>query len=536
MLRYLFRLHRWGMIGYSLVLAFSTYVQSSAYQQAAGTTPASRAAFARSMGALAAQLSYLLPSPHRLDTLAGYVAWRSYGPLPLVLMVWAIAAAAGAVRSDEEKQLVDCWLAEGVSRARLVAARLAAFAAASLVACAAGGIIALLGAARVEPLGLGPAAGQTLALWLFSVSSFSLCYLVAQLASTTRGAQAAGAALLLVLYLCNVLGRTQPSLDWLAWVSPFRWYDATDALPPGGHVDVAGILLSLAAALAATVLSALAFARRDLRRQLFARQVGTRRTRDGAPSQLLTWPVGRLLYRQRSVLLGWGAIVAVLAVFMVSLAWGAVDSLNGVPAMHAWLTHGGGDPYRGFIATFWFGIAQLLLAGFAIHVVSIWGADDTEGILAAELSTPRHRWAILAERAIAATVGIVLLVAVGSLLTEIAATASGSSLDAAAVFQASWLLIPFALTFAAVGAIADAEWPRAVVGVLGGLAFFSYVVYELTPLMNWPSWASNFSVFQLYGTPLLTGVNWAGLWAMLAIVLAGFGLATVLMQRREVVT
>jgi hypothetical protein len=97
------------------------------------------------------------------------------------------------------------------------------------------------------------------------------------------------------------------------------------------------------------------------------------------------------------------------------------------------------------------------------------------------------------------------------------------------------LLIPFALTFAAAGAVADAEWPRAVVGVLGMLAFASFLIYELAPFMSWPRWVSNLSVFQLYGTPLLTGVNWGGLWAMIAIVVAGFGVATVLMQRREVI-
>jgi len=52
--------------------------------------------------------------------------------------------------------------------------------------------------------------------------------------------------------------------------------------------------------------------------------------------------------------------------------------------------------------------------------------------------------------------------------------------------------------------------------------------------MNWPGWVADLSVFQLYGTPLLTGVFWSGLWAMLAIVAAGFGAATLLMQRREV--
>ncbi len=170
MLRYAFRLHRWGMIGYGGVLAIGFYVQGAAFEQAAGSTPASRAAFARGMGALGAQLSYMLPPPNHLDTLAGYLAWRAYGAYPLVLMVWAIAAAAGAVRGDEEKQLVDSWLAEGTSRARVVVSRLAAFAAASLVVTAVGSAFALLGAARVDPLGLGPVAGQTLALWLFAVT------------------------------------------------------------------------------------------------------------------------------------------------------------------------------------------------------------------------------------------------------------------------------------------------------------------------------------------------------------------------------
>ena len=109
MLRYAFRLHRWGMIGYGVVLFVSTYIQAAAFMQVAGTTAASRAAFARSMSALAAQLSYILPQPFRLDTLAGYVQWRAYGPLALVVTIWAMAAAAGAVRGDEDKQLVDYW-------------------------------------------------------------------------------------------------------------------------------------------------------------------------------------------------------------------------------------------------------------------------------------------------------------------------------------------------------------------------------------------------------------------------------------------
>ncbi len=317
MLRCAFRLHRWGMLGYGLVLAVSALAQGSAFAQLAGTTAASRALFAREMGALAAQLTYLLPPPRRLDTLAGFVAWRAYGVFPLVVMVWAIAAAAGAVRGDEERQLVDTWLAARVSRTRLVASRIAAFAAAALGAAALSVLGALAGAAGTDPLALGPLAGQALALWLLAIALFSLCYLVAQLTVSPRGAQALGAAVVLVLYLLDVPARADRSLDGLAWASPFRWYRATDVLVPGGHLDAVGIGLTFAAILVAGALAALAFARRDVRGPLFARPVREGGVRDVAPSPALSWPVARLLYRQRWILLGWALITVVMAVFMV---------------------------------------------------------------------------------------------------------------------------------------------------------------------------------------------------------------------------
>jgi polyether ionophore transport system permease protein len=534
-LRYAFRLHRWGWIGYGVVLFTSIYVQAAAFMQVAGTSPASRAAFARDMSALAAQLTYVLPPPFRLDTMAGYVQWRSYGPLALVVMIWAIAAAAGAARGDEDKQLVDYWLAARVARARLVATRLAAFGLAALTATVMGGLGYVAGVARYESVDLGALAGKSLTLWLLIVALFALCYWLAQLVASTRMAQAVGAGVVVVLYLLDVLARSNHSFDGLAWASPFKWYDQTTVLAPGGRLDAAGVALTVALIGVSGVLAALAFARRDVRSALFARRAREAVARDREPSPLLAWPVARLLYRHRWIVGGWAAGVAFLAIYAVSIAHSVVDSVIGLPGMREFLTHGsGGDVYQGFIATFWFGIAQLLLAGFAVHLVSSWASDDTEGILTSVLSMPVHRSAVIAERFAEAVVGTALVVAVGSLAAAVTAAAAGTTLDAGAAFRASWLLIPFALTFAAVGAAASADFPRAAVGVLGMLAFASFLVYELGPLLKWPAWAADLSVQQLDGTPYISGVFWNGLWAMLAIVAAGFGLATVLMERREV--
>jgi ABC-2 type transport system permease protein len=535
MLRYAFRLHRWGMIGYGLVALLDALVNTSSFQQVAGTTPASRAAFASSMSALAAQLSYVLPRPFRLDTIDGYAQWRAFGPLSVVVLVWAIAAAAGAVRGDEDRQLVDYWLAAAVSRARLVASRLAAFGLAALVVAAAAWAGYVLGAARFETPDFAGAAGKALTLWLLMLGLFALCCLVAQLVSTTRAAQAAGAVVVVVLYVFDVVARTNHSLDWLSWISPFKWYDATDVLAAGGHVDVAGVLLGVALVVVAGALAALAFARRDVRGALLRRRPREEKVRDVTPSPLLGWPAARLLYRQRWVVAGWTAAMIVFAVYFAGSAHAIVDSVSGVPGLRALITRGaGGDPYRGFIEAYWFAFALLLLAGFAIHLVSGWASDDTEGILTAVLSAPVHRWAVIAERAVAALAGSVPVIAAGTLATAAAAAAIGSSLDAGTLFRSSWLLIPYALTYAAVGAVFASYFPRAALGVLGVVAFAGYLDAELVPLLKWPQWVSYFSPQYLYGTPYRTDVYWTGLWIMLAVIVAGFGAAMLLMQRREV--
>jgi putative exporter of polyketide antibiotics len=533
-LRYAFRLHRWGLVGFGLVLFAITYVQAAAFAQLAGSTAASRAVFARSMDVLARQIPYFLPETLRVDTLAGYVQWRSYGPLALVVMIWAIASAAGAARGDEDRQLVDYWLAARVSRARVVATRLAAYGLAALLATAAAGLGTIVGAARSDSIGLGGLAGKSLSLWLLMVGLFALCSLLAQLVASTRAAQVTGAAAVVALYLLNVLARVSHAFDGAAWVSPFHWYDATTVMAPGGRLDAAGVALSVALIVVAGALAALAFARRDVHAGLLSRPVRGRAVRPATPSPLLAWPVARLLYRQRWVLLGWTLGIAVAAVYMVSIAHAVVDATDGLPALRQLLTHGGGDPVQGFVATFWFGVVQLLLAGFAVHLVAGWAADDTEGILASVLGMPVPRWSVIAERAAVALVGTVVVVAAGSLVAVAAAAAGGVSLDAGAVLRASWLLVPYTLTYAAVGAAASADFPRAAVGVLGLLAFLSFLDAELVPLLSWPAWVADLSVQQLYGNPFSGAIFWNGLWAMLAVVVAGFGLATLLMERREV--
>ncbi|HEY8861602.1 MAG TPA: hypothetical protein VIN37_05895, partial [Candidatus Limnocylindria bacterium] len=96
------RSHRTGAIATAAIGALSGLLNSIAYVQVAGATPAERAIFAHSMEVVGRQLSYILPPPVQLDTMGGYLAWRGFSAVAIVYAVWAMLAATGAGRGDEE--------------------------------------------------------------------------------------------------------------------------------------------------------------------------------------------------------------------------------------------------------------------------------------------------------------------------------------------------------------------------------------------------------------------------------------------------
>src|SRR5262245_23245749 len=293
MLRIALRAHRTGFLVGAALSFVTMFVETEGFAVAAGQPPAQRAAFGAQMQALAPQVAYVIPLPIHPETLAGYLQWRGFGFVYIITCFWALMAATGAIRNEEERGLIEQWVASTVGRLRLVAARCAAFtlAAAGVVVVTALGAFGGAAAAG-DSLELGGMLEVSLALLGVTLASFGVGLLAAQLATTRRGAAALGGVILLGLFFLDSLSRVNPSLEGWSRISPFNLYNRTTAVAPGGRFDLPAAIVLFVAAAVLAVLSTYAFNVRDVGASLLPRRhlsAGAGRTRSANP--LLRLPI-----------------------------------------------------------------------------------------------------------------------------------------------------------------------------------------------------------------------------------------------------
>jgi ABC-2 type transport system permease protein len=526
-----------GLIGMSAVGFFYGIFQIAAYNSAAGTSAASRAAFGRQIETFGRALSYILPLPVRADTVGGYLQWRVYGALPLLFGFWAVMSATGAGRGDEDRGLVEEWLGAGADVRRYLPARFCGFVVAAVVATAVTSAAIDIGAlAGGAAPALGGVIEMSVAVFALTLACYGVGLVAAQLASSRAVAAGLGGGVLLLLFFINGFSRTVDGLHGVAAaISPFFYFDRSNPLRPGGTFDVTASAGLLAAGVALVALATWLMKRRDIGSPLLARRArGRPVTHRPSSNPILRAPIAPLLYEQRVGLLVWGLGAAAAAAFIASIG-PQIVGLTSSGAFSAYLSAAGhGNPYVTVTAYFWFGIFEMVLAALAITSVARWSADDNQGRLETVLSTPTSRSRVVVERAVALTVATSAVIAVSSLALFIAARAANIGLDAGSLALASTVLLPFTLSFAAVGALLASRVPRAAVAVLGTIAFVSYLITDAGPLLKLPAWMIKSSVFSLVGTPLTAGVSWTGLLIMVGVTVGGFTAASLVMRRRDV--
>jgi ABC-2 type transport system permease protein len=524
-----------GLVALVIGGVLGAVLNTIAFVQIAGTTTAERAAFAQQMSVLGAQLSYMLPAPVRIDTLSGYLEWRLFGFIVLVFGIWAAISASGSGRGDEERGLVEQWLAAGVGRARYLVTRVAVFAAIATVAIGAMQLSILLSAGG-EPL----AASDLLAMGVNLLATTLCCYgislVIAQLVSTRRAAGGIAAGLLIALFVLNGAGRTA-DIGPARWLSPFYLFERSRPLTGNGALDALAIGALLLIALVLLVVGVAAFARRDLGgTALPGITRESRPTRSPSRDPLLRRPVLGPLRQQRIWVVSWLVGFAALSASLISITRTIVDSLTSseVPFLRAYFERAGLSAYDAFVGVIWLSTATLLLSIYAIIQVASWSADDTEGRLATILSAPVSHARVIVERLATLLVAVALITGASSVAVYLVAAGQGITLNGGRVALAAALLLAIPFAFGSIGQLISVSRPRVAVVALSTVAVFSYFVQQFVPLFGLPDWVANLSLYTLYGAPMTGDIRWAGVTGLVGIGAVATAASVLALRRRDV--
>jgi ABC-2 type transport system permease protein len=530
-------LHRRGLVGFSVGGFLISAFYGAAYLQAAGSTATSQAAFGRSISLVAKQFAFIVPLPVHPETLGGYEQYKWLSGAVVIMMLWAGLAGVGAGRGDEDRGLTEEWIAAGLSRTRILLARSAAFGLVLLIACIASvlGIVAVAPTIHQDPNFAGE-LGKAVSMAAGIFAGYAIALLISQLPAERQTATALGIGALVVLLIVNGIADTIPSAAWIGVFSPFHWMEKTSSAAPGGTFDLGATLGLIAAGLLLVAVTIPIFRRRDVGSGLLTwRRRAAAPVRAASRNPLLRLPFTEGLWEQRVGLGVWVGSTLLLASLMVSVTRAMVDAIFSDPALAAVFQRlAPGSVYASMLGFVWFGIALLLLAGYAVVQVSRWAAQDQEGRVEMLLSAPVSRSRVVVDRALEFALASLLVVLAGYIGVAVKAPASGLGLDAGHIFTASALLWPFALAFGGLGVAVASRWPRVAVPFLATFAVAEYFLGDLAPLFKAPAWVANLSVFHLYGNPVSGATSWTPALSMALVFVVGFAAALLLMRRRDV--
>ncbi len=484
--------------------------------------------------------SFLMGEITALDTIGGFLTTRVISFVPVMMSLWVAIVAVGLIRGEEQVGALDMLLSTPHSRQSVIRQKASALVVIILIANFLVGMGMLIGIILAgEPV---PAGDLVLAMLNIAVlvgfwGAVGLLmgqfFLVRRTASSVTGGLIFGTFL-----LNNVLGGI-PSLKWLTWLLPFRYFTASKPLVAGRGMDWAALAVLLVMTAGLTILSALVFSRRDIGStfRLFSlRSQGAKAT--GGSERLLKSVFSKSTRDLLGSAVGWSAGLGLFALMIVTTAKEALEPIRQVmsntPLFAA--LFGNITTYESYISIAFFTYFPVLLVVFSITQVGEWSSEEEEGRMELTAAMPLPRWQLIAARYVGIVLSLlVMLLVIGASLI-LGAAISGISLDPLRVWQALAASLPVALVVAAFG-LCIATWlkrPGAAMPITIAVVVAMFFLELFAPFLGLPEAALNLSIFHLYGKPMVAGIEWGGMLALIAAILILGAGSLIGLNRRDI--
>src|SRR5438067_8014596 len=533
---------RVAIVGWGLGTGLLVYIVLASFASLV-TTPQARA----SLVTLAHGFSWLA-QPIAVDTPGGYATFK-YGPVILLMAIWALSTGGRIIRGEEERGSMDVLLSLPEGRTRVALQKLAAVWLALLgmglliaLLVFAGGRTAHASFTFIDSLLFG------LNLALVSAVFAGIALLLSQFTRERGSASGLTGGLLLVSIVLDMVHRVIPNAEWVSRLSPVYYYNLSRPLVPGYGTNGGAMLGLLTVSLLLSGAAVWLFARRDVggtvRLPAWLRLSRAAERREPMlPAN--DWSLRSVYWRSLAMILGatswWTLGIAGFAAWMVVVVKQTESQLASIyqssPALKGFLStlSGTNAISNAAILSALFAFVPVALMAFTVIQANRWSADEEEGRLELLLATPQPRLRVMAARFAALTTSTIFIAVVTMIATLAASVLSGVRLDGGNVAAASLSMIPLALLIAALG-YAFSGWFKTAfdTGLLTFLLAMWFFISFLGPDLKWPDASLRVSPFYYYGTPLLHGLAVEGTVGILAAAVLALAVGTFRFARKDI--
>jgi len=485
--------------------------------------------------------------PIAVDTPGGYAMWK-YGALLAFPAIWGLLAGSRLLRGEEERGSLDILLSAPRSRGRVAFEKLAALGVAFLLMGLLIGVLTELGGTSViADFTLGDALLFGLDISLVTAAFAAIALFVSQFTRERASAAGLTGALFGLAILLNSLHLVIPSAENLARLSPVYYFGLSKALVPRYGTNPGAMLVLAGITVAFSLAGVALFLSRDVGATIqLVPAVGRASSARSRRLPTRDWSIRSVYARSLRVLalptLWWavgigffGAVFTLLTRQTEKNLAGLLQGSSGFSGVIKSLT-GGGDiaTNAGFLSII-FAELPLVFAIYALIQASSWADDEENGRFELVLANPQSRRRVMLARYGAFVTSLLCIAAVLLAATLVSAATQGLALDGGRVVAAVFGILPIALVIGSVGYLI-AGWVRAgaVTGVLGAVLALSFAVELLRGILTWPDWTERLSIFGLYGSPLLKGLEWSNVAALLVVAAAALLLAIWQFARKDV--
>jgi len=487
--------------------------------------------------------SFLTGKAYDLDTFGGYLNYQFSRTGSLLLPIFALLMGSKLIRGEEEKGSLDLLLSTPHSRQSVLFQKWA-----GMVAAIAGimvivwlGIAAGVSSAD-EVFEAGPTMIMCLNTGLLVLVIGSLALIMGQVTSRKAAAGWAG-GIFAGTFLVNNLSDNLDSLKWFQYFSPFYYHNLSKPLARSIGINWGGMAVLTGMAVGLTLVALAMYLRRDHNDvfHLFQSQKpGQSKSRVSLAEPKSFWLTNNFTFGLRAALPGtliWAASMSayiVLIMFVLNdLRATLIDLLKSDFYKNLGLKALAGNESLLSIALFVFAVA--LYAAYAVTQVAGWTSEENEGRLELVLSTPEPRWRLLLTRFLVTLVASAILVGLTGLAFGLSGWIANVTVDTERAIETFFGLWIICVAILAAGFLLAAFGPGRAVAIVGGLVIVSYLAQLLGNLLKLPEWIVNLSIFQQYGQPLLSGLNWPAQAIILGLSLAFVVVAALRFEQRDLV-